>query len=275
MSGEYYLTEVEHIFNARGYVTRFTSGSLNPSSLVDLTGGGARPHGGGPMIGIVTNINDPDGLGRVKVKLPAQGDDIETTWARMATLGGGSGRGLMFMPTVDDEVLVMFEQGDERRPLIIGSVWNGRDHPPIAVDKVQKNGRAQRWGLITPTGHALTFVDDDSDDQRLEVAINDGKTLLWLGRKKVEIVANETNLELRSGQARVLLKQGQDIEMEANNITINARQALKVNGLTIEAAGKTSVKVSSNASLELSASAQAKLSAGAILELSGTLIKIN
>jgi phage baseplate assembly protein gpV len=275
MSGKYYLSEVEHVYNARGYATRFTAGSLSPSSLVDLTGGGGRQRPSGPMIGIVTNIDDEEGAGRVKVKLPAQGDDIESAWARMATLGGGSGRGLMFMPSVNDEVLVMFEQGDERRPLIIGSVWNGRDAPPFTAAEVQKNGKAHRWGLITPTGHKLTFVDDATDDQRLEVAINDGKTLLWLGRKKVEIVANNTNLELRTGQASVLLKQGSDVIIEANNITLNAKQALKMSGLQVEVNGKTTVKVASSATMEVSAGATSKVSAGAMMEISGALVKIN
>ena len=51
--------------------------------------------------GIVTNNQDPDGLGRVKVKFPWLSDDNETDWVRIATLMAGRGRGSFFLPEVE------------------------------------------------------------------------------------------------------------------------------------------------------------------------------
>lgn len=38
------------------------------------------------------------------------------------------------LPEVDDEVLVAYEQGDLRRPCLIGSLWNSGDKSPAASD---------------------------------------------------------------------------------------------------------------------------------------------
>ena len=65
----------------------------------------------GVVLGIVTNNNDPDKLGRVKVRFPWLSGSTESHWARVATPMAGNGRGLYFLPEVDDEVLVLFERG--------------------------------------------------------------------------------------------------------------------------------------------------------------------
>ena len=90
----------------------------------------------GVVIGIVTNNNDPDRLGRVKVRFPWLSGSTESHWARVATPMAGNGRGLYFLPEVDDEVLVLFERGDVRFPFVIGALVE-RQGPGT--------GRQQRW----------------------------------------------------------------------------------------------------------------------------------
>ncbi len=74
----------------------------------------------GVLPALVTEIVDPDNQGRVKVTLPwspnAHGARYEAS-ARLATLFGGNQRGSWFVPDIDVEVLVSFEQGDPRRPI--------------------------------------------------------------------------------------------------------------------------------------------------------------
>jgi hypothetical protein len=70
---------------------------------------------------------------RVKVKFPwlrDTDDEGETFWARIGVLIGKGDFGSFFLPEVDDEVLVLFEQGDPRVPIVIGAIWNGKDEPP-------------------------------------------------------------------------------------------------------------------------------------------------
>ena len=77
--------------------------------LGDLLGDKAAQGGiGGVVIGVVTNNQDPDELGRVKLRFPWLSEDYESNWARVASLMAGKERGAYFLPDVDDEVLVAF-----------------------------------------------------------------------------------------------------------------------------------------------------------------------
>src|SRR5215203_3309099 len=86
----------------------------------------------GAYMAQVTDIRDPDGQGRVKVKLPWSPDlnGGYEVWARLAVPMAGNNRGTWFVPDPNDEVVIMFEGGDPRHPFVIGALWNGRDTPP-------------------------------------------------------------------------------------------------------------------------------------------------
>jgi uncharacterized protein involved in type VI secretion and phage assembly len=90
----------------------------------------------------VQSITDPDQQGRVRVRLPWSPDNSGNgyeVWARLAVLMAGNNRGTWFIPDAGDEVLVMFEAGDPRRPYVIGALWNGRDAPPETMDGAGNN----------------------------------------------------------------------------------------------------------------------------------------
>src|SRR3954466_10094844 len=106
------------------------------------SGLGGRWYGVYPAL--VSDNNDPDGQGRVKVTLPWSpdtGSERYEVWARLATMMGGNNRGTWFIPDVNDEVLVMFEAGDPRRPYVVGGLWNGSDSPPDSMDGGGNNYR--------------------------------------------------------------------------------------------------------------------------------------
>ena len=72
----------------------------------------------------MTNNNDPDKLGRVKVKLPVVSEK-ETFWAPVLLPSAGKERGLSMLPVPDEQVIVAFENGDPSYPVVLGSVFNG------------------------------------------------------------------------------------------------------------------------------------------------------
>jgi phage protein D/phage baseplate assembly protein gpV len=135
--GTYSLTSTKHLYRGgKGYETTFKTAGRSSGSLIDLiAGGGARQAAKlyGVVIGIVTNNDDPEELGRVRVKFPWLDDHVESWWARIASAGAGAGRGMLMLPQVDDEVLVAFEHGDVRFPYVIGALWNGADKPDQVV----------------------------------------------------------------------------------------------------------------------------------------------
>jgi hypothetical protein len=89
---------------------------------------------------IVTDNNDPDGLGRVLLRFPWLGPKADTPavspWAPVVQFGAGNGRGAMFIPEVDDEVLVGFDHGNVDHPYVLGGLYNGVDLPPLQDDLI-------------------------------------------------------------------------------------------------------------------------------------------
>ncbi len=82
--------------------------------------------------GIVASNTDPERMGRVLIKVPDIFAAQEALWAPRCSPLAGKSSGAYFMPDVGDEVLVAFERGDLRHPVILGSLWNGADKPPAA-----------------------------------------------------------------------------------------------------------------------------------------------
>lgn len=103
------------------------------------------------MIGFVTDNRDPKKLGRVKVKLEVQGENFITDWAQLIVPGAGENRGWFFIPEVNDEVLVMFRDGE---PLIVGALW-GKDEP---ADK-NPDGDNPRRTIKSRSGSSVVFND--------------------------------------------------------------------------------------------------------------------
>jgi phage protein D/phage baseplate assembly protein gpV len=279
LSGTYYVTSVDHQFGRGGdMTTTFSTGGRDSSSIVDMLGGGGERVGAfgklGLSIGIVTNNKDPDGVGRVRVKFPALSDQEESWWARVVTPGAGSNAGLMFMPQIDDEVLVGFEHGDLRRPFVLGGVWGAKAKPPTASTTFLANNKVVEWGVRTMNGTTLNIRSGDKpEDKHYKVALPDGTTL-YMGSDKTELVAMNKSIELRSGQASILITDKGDIQIKGGNIKFEATQGITIDGLTIAAKAKTSFKAEGASMLDLKGGASASLEASGITQIKGSLVKI-
>ncbi len=161
----------------------------------------------------VTDIKDPDGIGRVKVALPwaaDTGNDRYDTWARVATLMGGNKRGSWFVPDVDDEVLVSFEGGDVRRPFVLGGLWNGSDAPPESMDG---GGRNFKKVLRSRNGVKITLDDQDGQEKLILETPGGQKITMKDGPGAVEVVDSN----------------GNSIKLETSGITITAAAKVTVN----------------------------------------------
>jgi len=183
-------------------------------------GYGGRFYGAYPAL--VSNIKDPDGQGRVKVKLPwspdGKGASYEA-WARLATMMAGNNRGSWFIPDVNDEVMLMFMGGDPRQPCVVGALWNGQDSPPQSMDGAGKN--------YIKTIRSRNGVQVTLDD-------TDGKETMTL-----ETPAGQT-VTLTDSPASINLQDsnGNSIQMQASGITITAAAQVTIDapaGLTITA----------------------------------------
>jgi uncharacterized protein involved in type VI secretion and phage assembly len=182
----------------------------------------------GVVIGLVTNNKDPENLGRVRVKFPWFSDDDESQWARVATLMGGKDRGTLFLPEVDDEVLVAFEQGDLRRPYIIGALWNGVDTPP---KEFVNDGKNNLRLIKSRSGH-LIKLDDTEGGEKIQVIDKTGKNSILIDAKDNTItITSDKDIVLKAAKGKISL-QSEEIELKST-------AAIK-----IEAGGEMSLKTS-------------------------------
>ncbi len=167
---------------------------------------------------LVSDIRDPDGLGRVKLTLPWSpdtGGDRYEVWARVATLMGGSNRGSWFIPDVNDEVLVVFEGGDPRRPYVIGGLWNGSDSPPETMD-----GAGNNFRKVVRSRNGVKITLDDTDGQEKLILETPGGQRITMkdGPGAVEIVDSN----------------GNSVKLETSGITVTASAKVTVNASTVE-----------------------------------------
>lgn len=195
----------------------------------------------GVAMAIVTNNKDPDGLARVKVRMPWMSDDVESDWARVVTPMAGANRGLYVLPEVDDEVLVAFEHGNPGTPYVLGALWNGKDKPPEA----NQDGKNHIRMIRSRSGHVVRLVDTDRDE-------------------RIEIVDKSTKNQIV-------------ISTKANSITISADADITItstNG-TVSLSGGKGVKITSKAGVTVEASQNLELKANAQLTVKGQTVNIN
>ena len=251
--GTWTVTGSRHVFDPTNYRTVFSVAGRQERSLLGLASMGATsatPSAGGPpiygvVVAIVSNIKDPDGLHRVKLTFPWLSDTFETDWARMAMLGAANDRGMVWLPEVDDEVLVAFEQGDVRRPYVIGSLFNGRDLPagPNGKKLYDSSGRSQLKGLKSRNGHRVVFRDEWSGEDGLWIGTGDSKHKLVLSQSqsKVIIKTDGTVEIIATGDVTV---EAANITMKASqDITFEARKSVSIKGLDVKIDGTTTVDV--------------------------------
>ena len=127
----------------------------------------------GVVIGVVTNLEDPDGLGRVKVRYPWLLEDSESPWARVMSFMAGGDRGGVFRPEVDDEVLVAFEHGDMRFPYLLGALWNGQDAMPGERGSDADNNVRL---IKSRSGHQVV-LDDTPGSEKVTVTDQSGNSV--------------------------------------------------------------------------------------------------
>lgn len=166
---------------------------------------------------LVSDLADPDGQGRVEVRLPwaadTQGKDT-AIWARLSTLLAGNDRGTWFRPEVDDEVLVAFEAGDPGRPYVLGALWNGKDEPPESSRELKK--------IRTRSGHELTFDDTDGAG-KIELKTDGGARIV------LDDSGQKVTVQDASGNSVVL-------EPKGITLTASARVHVVASTLVVDAA---------------------------------------
>lgn len=174
----------------------------------DFTPDGGRQLYSAVYPAIVSNIVDPESLGRVEVRFPwlgTDGDSDVRAWATLVSSYADNDQGFQVLPEVDSQVVVAFEAGNLRRPYIIGACWNGRESMPVAPEAAN-NKRviktrsksilefddtegAAKITLSLESGHKLVL---DDAVQTVTLTHSNGSVVRFTASGQIEIQANAT-----------------------------------------------------------------------------------
>lgn len=284
LAGDYYVTSVSHGYKVRGdLLTTFRSGGHavpERPTTGQFTPGAPDGWGtNGFVLGVVTNIEDEEGLGRVKVRFPSLGKEAESDWARIVAPGAGDKRGLDVRPEVNDEVVVGFERGDPRAPFVLGGVWSAKAKHADA--KAAKGGKVEKRLFTSRVGHTLEFSDGPDgaaagDKKRyVEIKLGDGKTIVHIGEDGITIeAAKGMPVTLKNDKASLSLSDAGDIVLAGESLKIDMKADAKVKAKTVDLKGMTGAKIDGGPDLQLKG-AQAKVEGAGMLTLKGGMVKIN
>jgi uncharacterized protein involved in type VI secretion and phage assembly len=209
-------------------------------------------------------------MARVKVKYPTISDQLESDWVRIATPMAGPGRGFLFLPEVNDEVLITFEHGDIDKPYIVGALWNGTDKPPEASDKtVGGDGSIQRRIIQTRSGHIIALDDTDGKEN---ISIID-KT----GNNSIEIDSAKNTLTIKT-DGPINMETKDDVTIKGKNIVLDATADAKMkakSNISLEATSKATLKSIAGTDVQSDAQVNVKATGATNIEGTTTTVKAN
>jgi uncharacterized protein involved in type VI secretion and phage assembly len=280
--GKYTITSARHRFDpVTGYTTAITVTGKQDRSLLGLASGGSRSRQtpNGVVVAQITDVHDPDKMGRVKVKYPWLSADYVSGWARVVCQGAGKDRGWIALPEVGDEVLVGFEQQDFDRPVVLGGLYNGIDTMPQGPNDLVDGGSGaiNRRSLVSRKGHRIDLLDQDGSKEGVRIASSDEKLLVHLDSTGTTITIHADGKVLIEGTQGITLDaKTSDLTMKAGSIKMTATQGVQMDGgsgsVQVKANGSVSVE---GISVSVKAQATAELKGGATTTISGALVKIN
>jgi phage baseplate assembly protein V len=187
--------------------------------------------------GVVTGkvkevVGDEMSISRVKLELPFIADGELSGWARVAVPMAGSSYGTYFIPNVDDEVLVAFEQGDVNTPYVLGCLWNASARPPVP------SPADQHWMIKTKSGNMIDIAEEPAS---ITIETPDGQKIK-MSSEGIKIETGESSIELTSDSVTI---KGPTLKLEGDTeINISApKVTIKSDGvMSVESSGVCNIK---------------------------------
>ena len=245
--GDFIITEIVHeVGEGSYYRNRFKA---IPSTVEALPSPRVPMPVAETQMATVTSNADPNGNGRVQVRMNWQQGDMHTGWVRVMTPDAGksgdvsSNRGFVFIPEVGDQVLLGFRHGDPARPYVMGSLFNGSTGGGGGQGNSCKS-------LTTRSGSSLKL-----DDSKGSVTLADpGKTSIFMDGSGNATFDSSEKILISCGSATIELHQdgtikinGKDISVDGEKIKVDGKESIKQTTKDYSTTGTQSVKVDSNA----------------------------
>ena len=247
--GNFIIIEITHeVSQGSYYKNRFKA---IPATIKALPSPKVRMPLAETQMATVLSNADPEGKGRVRVRMNWQTEGIQTGWVRVMTPDGGSSsdvksnRGFVFIPEVGDQVLLGFRHGDPARPYILGSLFNG-------VTGSGGFAANHKKSLTTRSGSTVTFDDT-------------AHTILLQTTRANKIFIDELN-------GTITISSAEEVNVNTKNVNINASENMNVNvgkNFTMQVGEQSSVNIGKDSSLSINGSSVLSIMEDAKSSISG------
>ena len=220
--GDFIIIEITHeVSQGSYYKNRFKA---IPATIKAMPSPKVRMPLAETQMATVLSNADPQGKGRVRVRMNWQTDGMQTGWVRVMTPDGGSSkdvtsnRGFVFIPEVGDQVLLGFRHGDPARPYVMGSLFNGTTGGG--------GGQGNNCKSLTTRSGSSLKLDDSAGSVTLHdkggVSMNfDGGGNSTLNAKATHSVNAGSNASINVGKGKCLLNMD-----SAGNITLDGNSTI-------------------------------------------------
>ncbi|GAB2530482.1 type VI secretion system Vgr family protein [Spirosoma aerophilum] len=230
-----------------------------------------------PELATVSDNNDPDKLGRVKVAFMWSGSNNESDWIRVSTTYTGSGQGALFVPELDAHVLIGYEAARPDNPFVAGSFYPKK----AGTDYTYSNNN--RKIIQTKSGNQLLFVENQGSEEIQITNINHTETTLTLSFAENGKITLKTSGEIELAGDTIHLKAQRDLTLEAGNeLVLKGQNRAELTGGASIKVGAPEVKIQADVAAELKGDASLKLKGAkvslngdAMVEVQAALIKLN
>ncbi|MET8625812.1 phage baseplate assembly protein V [Kitasatospora sp. NPDC004669] len=183
---------------------------------------GAAPGYHGAYPALVTNIVDEQKLGRIEVRFPwlgRDGDRDVRAWATLCSPYADDDQGLLVLPEVGSQVVVVFEAGNLRRPYILGAAWNGREslpHDPEAANNIR---------LLRSRADSRLEFDDTGGAAKVRITMASGHEVSLDDAAQTVTVRHATGCEIRLTATSVEVRANLSVDVTAPMVKVDAPMA--------------------------------------------------
>jgi|GEM_PF-3365224 type VI secretion system secreted protein VgrG len=301
--GEYRVVSLDTVISAEGdYQNNFTGVAFSEHAPRKFA---ASPEIPSEMSGKVVAVNDPDGLGRIKVRFDWQPDNDDYGWVNVSSPSAGEDSGFYMRPELGDWVIIHLSHTIGLDDCYVGgSLHSGKTKPSR-----WKHKDNHLKGIRTLEGNEILLEDKGNDGRAISIQTKDddgnyfwitdknGNTEIYLRSKVIKLMA-ENDLEISAGGKLIL--QGTDVKISSGSTSVSKDSASQGSAMAViemkssgdvkvdskskfEVSAMMDVKISANANFsasanmtaEVSGSASSTLKSSGVLTIQGTLVKIN